>query len=86
VLQVCVTYYNMYEYYDQRVYELVGHNPQDLQLAMDKARQWDYNKDAKIGLGVFYQKEMPSFEEYFPKPASGALDRIGKIKEILSRR
>src|SRR3990167_9426025 len=29
VLQVCVTYYNMYEYYDKRVYELKDHNPQD---------------------------------------------------------
>src|SRR3990167_2534707 len=26
VLQVCVTYFNMYEYYDKRVYEVKGHD------------------------------------------------------------
>lgn len=29
VLQVCVTYFNMYEYYDKRVYELKDHNTAD---------------------------------------------------------
>ncbi len=34
VLQVCVTYYNMYEYYDKRVYEL---SPPSLKLRRDPA-------------------------------------------------
>ena len=65
VLQVCVTYYNMYEYYDKRVYELKDHDPADLAQAEKKIREWDYNKDAPIALGVFYKKDAPTFEESF---------------------
>ena len=65
VLQVCVTYYNMYEYYDKRVYELKDHDPADYGQAENKIREWDYNKDAPIALGVFYEKAAPTFEESF---------------------
>ncbi len=65
VLQVCVTYYNMYEYYDKRVYELKDHDTGDFNAAEKKIREWDYNKDAKIALGVFYKKDAPTFEEGF---------------------
>ena len=58
VLQVCVTYYNMYEYYDKRVYELEGHDPGDYNKALEKIREWDYNNDVRIALGVFYKKEV----------------------------
>jgi 2-oxoglutarate/2-oxoacid ferredoxin oxidoreductase subunit beta len=58
VLQVCVTYYNMYEYYDKRVYELEGHDPGDYNNALTKIREWDYNTDSRIALGVFYKKEV----------------------------
>ncbi|MFA5388203.1 MAG: thiamine pyrophosphate-dependent enzyme [Candidatus Omnitrophota bacterium] len=56
VLQVCVTYYNMYEYYDKRVYELEGHDPSDRAGALERIKEWDYNKDSKIALGVFYKE------------------------------
>ncbi len=65
VLQVCVTYYNMYEYYDKRVYELKDHDASDYGRAENKIREWDYNKDAPIALGVFYNKDAPVFEEGF---------------------
>lgn len=58
VLQVCVTYYNMYEYYDKRIYELEGHDPADYNKALSKIREWDYNKDSRIALGVFYKKPL----------------------------
>jgi hypothetical protein len=57
-LQVCVTYYNMYEYYDKWVYELEGHDPGDYYKALAKIREWDYNNDSAIALGVFYKKEV----------------------------
>jgi 2-oxoglutarate ferredoxin oxidoreductase subunit beta len=61
VLQVCVTYYNMYEYYDKHVYELKDHDPQDLSRAETKIREWDYNKEAPIALGTIYRVEAPAF-------------------------
>jgi 2-oxoglutarate/2-oxoacid ferredoxin oxidoreductase subunit beta len=53
VLQVCVTYYNMYEYYDKRVYEMKDHDPADFSKALSRIREWDYNADSPIPLGVF---------------------------------
>ncbi len=85
VLQVCVTYYNMYEYYDQRVYELAEHNPEDYQQALGKIREWDYNQDTKIPLGVFYKKQGPVFEESFPAPQADPVQRDVLIKKALKR-
>ena len=85
VLQVCVTFYNMYEYYNQRVYELKGHNTADYNEAMKKIREWDYNADAKIPLGVFYKKDSPSFEQGFSRVETGPAERKLKIENILKK-
>lgn len=82
VLQVCVTYFNMYEYYDKKVYELKEHNPSDYNNALTKIREWDYNRDAPIALGVFYKKELPTFDEGFLKPER-EVDKALKIKQLL---
>ena len=82
-LQVCVTYYNMYEYYDKRVYDLKDHNAQDYSSALNKIREWDYNVDAPIALGAFYKKELPTFTERFSKGEAQTVDRDMKIKELL---
>lgn len=84
VLQVCVTYYNMYEYYDKRVYELQGHDAGDYNQVLNKVREWDYNTDAKIALGVFYKKTTPTFEESFLKTGVKPADRDLKIREFLN--
>ncbi len=85
VLQVCVTYFNMYEYYDKRVYELKDHNPGDFNQALGKIREWNYNSDSPIALGAFYKKEAPTFEETFslgaPRMQPTGIDF--KIKELL---
>ncbi len=83
VLQVCVTYYNMYEYYDKRVYELAEHNPADYNQALNKIREWDYNNDARIGLGIFYKKELPAFEDNFLRPEAKNIDRAREINKFL---
>ena len=46
----------MYEYYDKKVYELELHDPCDYNKALEKIREWDYDNDSKIALGVFYKK------------------------------
>lgn len=62
VLQVCVTYLNLYQYYHKQTYELTDHNPEDYASAINKIREWNYSDNQKIALGVFYKKELPSFE------------------------
>ncbi|MBP7088817.1 MAG: 2-oxoacid:ferredoxin oxidoreductase subunit beta [Candidatus Omnitrophica bacterium] len=84
VLQVCVTYYNMYQYYDKYVYELKDHNFKDYLQALSKIREWDYNKDAPIALGVFYKKETATFEEKLSTSKREAINVDAKIKKILT--
>jgi 2-oxoglutarate ferredoxin oxidoreductase subunit beta len=86
VLQVCVTYFNMYEYYDKRVYELKDHDAGDYNQALGKIREWNYDKDAAIALGTFYKKDIPTFENRFiPKGNPEMIDKDLKIKELLKR-
>ncbi len=83
VLQVCVTYYNMYEYYDKRVYELKGHDPEDYNQALLKIREWDYNIDSRIALGLLYNKDAPAFERQAFQERILASECNTKIKELL---
>ncbi|MDD5772672.1 MAG: thiamine pyrophosphate-dependent enzyme [bacterium] len=84
VLQVCVTFFNMYEYYNKNVYEIKGHNPGDFNQAMNKIREWDYNNSAPIGLGIYYKKDSPAFEENFLKVTPGKEEEINiRIKNML---
>jgi 2-oxoglutarate ferredoxin oxidoreductase subunit beta len=86
VLQTCVTFYNMYEYYDKRVYELKDHDASNFDKAMTKIREWDYNTDSPIALGTFYKKEAPA--AYGGNPIAIKLsqeDRKKRIEEILGQ-
>lgn len=85
VLQVCVTFNNLYEYYDKRVYELQDHKPGERQEALTKIREWNYNNDVKIPLGVLYRTEAPTFDEEC-KVESKISDRDSKIREYLQRK
>jgi 2-oxoglutarate/2-oxoacid ferredoxin oxidoreductase subunit beta len=84
VLQVCVTYNNLYEYYDKRVYELTDHDPWDRQDADIKIREWDYNNDGKIPLGVLYKKDIETFDDRV-KMEEKTVDKDSKIREYLQR-
>lgn len=83
VLQVCVTYFNMYDYYDKHAYELKGHDPADRAQALAKIREWDYNVEAPIALGTLFKKEAPSFEEAFGKMKNGPRDIEAHITKLL---
>lgn len=83
VLQVCVTFNDMYDYYSKRVYELKDHDPLDYGKAMAKIMEWDYNSDKPIALGVFYKKMKPSYDERRRKTPS-VIDRDKEINGLLS--
>ncbi len=61
VLQPCVTYYNLWSHYKDRVYNLneEGHDVEDFQAAWEKAEE---NED-RIPIGVFYKEEKDTFED-----------------------
>ncbi len=84
VLQVCVTYDNLYDYYDKHVYEMTDHDPSDYDKALVRAREWDYNKDAKIPLGIFYKKDSPSFETAFISKGAVSGTRATEVDKFLA--
>lgn len=86
VLQVCVTFNNLYEYYAKRVYELENHDSGNFQAAFNAIREWDYNSDARIPLGVFYKKEAPTFEDKLMSSNVDFQSIDSKIKQFLSKR
>jgi 2-oxoglutarate ferredoxin oxidoreductase subunit beta len=61
ILQVCFTFnkVNTYQFYRDRVYRLDedGHDPQDLDQAMRRSREWG----DRIPIGIFYQKPRPMY-------------------------
>jgi 2-oxoglutarate ferredoxin oxidoreductase subunit beta len=65
ILQICATYNDMTSWYDDRVYDWDESGVQDYASAYAKAREWDYNSDARIGLGVLYRHSAPIFEENY---------------------
>jgi len=83
VLQVCATFFNMYEYYNKKVYELKEHDPTDYGQASAKIKEWDYNSDAPIALGILHRKSAPTFEEKLQTPSIDPADRQRKLEELL---
>jgi len=55
VLQPCPSFFNTFDFYNQRVYE----SPRDEKLI----KEWDYINDSKIPLGIFYKEERPTYED-----------------------
>ncbi|MFA5147449.1 MAG: thiamine pyrophosphate-dependent enzyme [Candidatus Omnitrophota bacterium] len=83
VLQVCVTYYNMYDYYDKHVYELKDHDASDFKRAMEKIREWDYNGEAPIALGAFYRRDAATFEDAYASIQGKGTDRAAKVRAAI---
>jgi 2-oxoglutarate ferredoxin oxidoreductase subunit beta len=86
VLQICATYNNMTDYYNSRVYELENHDTGNFTEACEKAREWDYNTDARIGLGIFFQTSAPSFEERILTRPGEVPERMEAIRKILDEK
>jgi 2-oxoglutarate ferredoxin oxidoreductase subunit beta len=86
VLQICATFFPAADYYTPRVYDLAGHDRSDFNAACIKAREWDYNGDAPIALGAFFQKTAPVFEAKKAAGNMSAAEREQAVREILKKR
>ena len=86
VLQICATYNNMTDYYNERLYDLEDHDTSGFEMAFRKAREWDYNSDARIALGLFYQQVMPTYEDRVFAHQPDNTDRRKRIDEILKEK
>jgi len=83
VLQVCATFFNLYDYYNKKVYELKEHDPTDYGQVSAKIKEWDYNSDAPIALGVLYRKLAPTFEGKLEKPGIDPTERQRRLDGLL---
>ncbi|MFA6362995.1 thiamine pyrophosphate-dependent enzyme [Methanoregula sp.] len=82
VLQICASFFNMTEYYQSRVYDLDGQDTSDFEKACVKAREWDYNRDAPIALGLFYERDLPTFNDRYPIRALSSEERTRQIRDL----
>ncbi len=85
-LQICATFFPAADYYTPRVYDLADHDTSSFEDACLKAREWDYNSDAPIALGVLYQKKFPTFDERMARKEMSREDRERAIRELLAAR
>ena len=77
-LQVCVTFRNMYEAYNERVYELEAHDPRDEAQALARIREWDYHSDGPVALGTLSLRDRPVFGEQFASDGAAGRRRRGQ--------
>jgi len=62
ILQPCVSFFNTYQFYNERVFELKPENLDSEEKALKKINQWQYGKEAtKIPIGLFYKIKKPTY-------------------------
>jgi 2-oxoglutarate ferredoxin oxidoreductase subunit beta len=84
VLQVCVSFFNLYESYNKRTYEVKDNDAGSFDEALKIIRSWNYDdNEAPIPLGKFYQVNAPTFDRIFPGFEIRDVDRDFGVKKVL---
>jgi len=65
VLQPCISFHNLRNYYESRLYKLENNNISDFNEAWKLAWEWDYTtrEDVRIPVGIFYKTDRITLEE-----------------------
>ena len=87
VLQPCFTFYNTYDFYNQKVYELTDgeYDSSDRKAAFARAGEWAYGEAERIPIGIFYQTERPTYDEKLLKGRIPGKLKPGNIRSILEK-
>jgi 2-oxoglutarate ferredoxin oxidoreductase subunit beta len=84
VLQVCVSYFNLYEAYNKMAYEIQGNNTGSFEEAQKIIRSWNYDSLEKpIPLGKFYEIEALRLDQAFLEFKPNLAERDAKIAALL---
>jgi 2-oxoglutarate ferredoxin oxidoreductase subunit beta len=84
VLQVCVSYFNMYESYNKMTYEIQGNDTASFEEAQKIIRSWNYDSLEKpIPLGKFYDIDAPRLDQAYLEFKPNLAERDAKIKATL---
>ncbi len=60
ILQPCIIYHDFSDFIKSSTYNI---EPTNKEAALAEARKWNYKKEGKIPLGIFYTENKPTFEE-----------------------
>ena len=64
ILQPCVSFFNTYQFYNEKVYERENENLTSKKDALKKIEEWNYGKNnSKIPIGIFYKIQRPVYEK-----------------------
>jgi len=64
ILQPCVSFFNTYQFYNEKVYEIKENILTSEEEALKKIEEWDYNKDSVgIPIGIFYEIKKPVYNK-----------------------
>jgi len=87
VLQPCFTFFNTYDFYNERVYEFSSkdHDVSDREAAFVKAGEWAYGEGEKIPIGIFYQVKKPTYEEKLLQGRIPVQLTPGDIRPVLEK-
>lgn len=87
VLQPCFTFFNTYEYYNNNVYELTeeAHDPGDRDAALARSREWAYEKDEPIPIGIFFRTQKPVYDDKILAGRIPVQLKPGDLKPVLEK-
>jgi hypothetical protein len=74
----------MYASYNERVYELEGHDPRDEQQARAKILEWDYRSDGPVALGTLSVRDRPVYGAQFLAYGAATVDREAALEEAFA--
>lgn len=88
VFQICATFYNQSKFYDEHVYDLeAGKFPTaDLDAALHAAREFDYSRESRIPLGIFYETTFPTYGERLAGERAKETDPVGVMQRMIAER
>jgi 2-oxoglutarate ferredoxin oxidoreductase subunit beta len=85
-LQVCITFNNLYEEYNEFVHEITVDDPGDYSQALAAIQQWSYDSRREpIPVGVFFRKQKPTYETRFAPLKGESTIREQKIQRIMDQ-
>ncbi|MDD4447738.1 MAG: thiamine pyrophosphate-dependent enzyme [Methanothrix sp.] len=86
VLQVCVSYNNLYDSYNKMTYAVQEGDASSFEEAQKIIRSWNYDRsDVPIPLGKFYQKDVERFDQSFGQYRPNLSERDSKMKNLLDK-
>ncbi len=86
ILQICASYYNLTDFYNKRIYRKESNDLENFESACITSREWDYETESGIPVGIFYKKARPCFENSFMQKKPGDKPVQEKIKAFLQTR